>query len=406
MSLTDSIIEANYWFSLYNRNYTKTCNHVNISYLTLKRYISLGEDLEFSILDELNKKGKGKLTIKCALELIKNYNNPYHQLEIYNQIKGLSNKDRTITIKNGTECPICYNVSCSQMRFGCCNVFVCIDCIYDYYESVVKDIVFKGFRCLNCNTQLHRKDIISLFKKPKLDNTWMLKQDKFNKNRILYRNMFSFFMYFIRKIERIQKRRINRNTLDFEGLISNDPPLYYGVCSYCSPPIDNLTVNNYRRIKVKPIEQQCVNEEGNIANLHKIMFKCEECTVRDNVEVTFKKCPHCGIKTIKPLECNYIICGDHRWCFICNERLPLSHEGHNVHYWMGNGTSAFSNSCRRSSNYPEEDYVLRTCDCIHCRKRNGAPLCMDIDCFKSCDVSEDGIHFNKYCSNHILEDID
>ena len=37
-------------------------------------------------------------------------------------IKGLA---RTITIKNGTECPICYNVSCSQMRFGCCNVFVC-----------------------------------------------------------------------------------------------------------------------------------------------------------------------------------------------------------------------------------------------------------------------------------------
>ena len=108
-----------------------------------------------------------------------------------------------------------------------------------------------------------------------------------------------------------------------------------------------------------------------------------------------KKCPHCGIKTLKPSGCNYIYCGDHRWCWICNERIENNNNGHNHHYWTGPGTSAFSPECRVTLETDTPDHVIKRCPCKHCRKRDFKPLCLHLEC------NNTAIDYKKkYCKEH------
>ena len=83
-----------------------------------------------------------------------------------------------------------------------------------------------------------------------------------------------------------------------------------------------------------------------------------------------KKCPHCGVKTMKPDGCNYVNCVcKNFWCFVCNHRLPNSYEGLNVHFHIGLGTSAFNDKCRVSVNYYKPWHIKKLCNCKDCIKR-------------------------------------
>jgi hypothetical protein len=83
---------------------------------------------------------------------------------------------------------------------------------------------------------------------------------------------------------------------------------------------------------------------------------------------------------MNPDGCNYVICGDHNWCFICNERLERNHNGHNVHYWIGRGSGAWSNRCRKSENMNLPTFILNTCNCNSCKGRNS--FCRELECMK------------------------
>ena len=69
-------------------------------------------------------------------------------------------------------------------------------------------------------------------------------------------------------------------------------------------------------------------------------------------------------------------------------RLPNNHEGHNVHYWTGPGSSPYSNYCRRSINYNRPDFVMETCNCSHCSPFNGLKLCKNLECYNRCENPE------------------
>jgi len=56
--VTNKIIEANYWFNLYDRRYKNTQDHLKICYGTLKKYIIIGGNLDFTLLELLDKKTK------------------------------------------------------------------------------------------------------------------------------------------------------------------------------------------------------------------------------------------------------------------------------------------------------------------------------------------------------------
>jgi len=138
-----------------------------------------------------------------------------------------------------------------------------------------------------------------------------------------------------------------------------------------------LTRGEIRRYyKLCSIDRQCANQENELFEVKENMFQCEDCS-----DGTIKQCPHCGIKTLKPDGCNYVICGDHRWCWICEERLEVSHGGHNEHYYTGPGSSPYSNQCRQSmkiNNKPR--FILDTCNCLACKDFQGLPICKTFDC--------------------------
>ena len=94
-----------------------------------------------------------------------------------------------------------------------------------------------------------------------------------------------------------------------------------------------------------------VNENNEVI-LRPQMFCCDKCNDElNNQNHIIKKCPHCGIKTIKPNECNFIYCQCRNfWCFLCGSRLFNDHNGHNVHYYLGNGSGPYGNTCRTLSN--------------------------------------------------------
>ena len=396
MSITEKIIEANYWFNLYGRKYKKTQDHLKMSYGTIKKYISIGENLDFTLLELLNKKGREKMTFDFAIKFINRVRNPEHQVMVYSKIKVINKKDRLRQIDELIECPICCCVSEYQETFNCCNTFICMDCIYKHLDLTINDIKFEGLKCPLCNEFLLRKDFYHLFNIHKrILKTFWFKDDYRFRHVRKYRNFYLKHYFMIKKIERLNNKKIDLRTMNFNELTSGSgPSLYYGVCQYCCPVTDNYR-HNFSNIQIKTVEKRCV-ENGNIIILTKEMFKCQRCEDKDNIDIVFKKCPHCGIKTVKPDGCNFVVCGDHRWCFLCNERLPNNHEGHNIHYWMGPNTGPYSDNCRKLAGYSEQDFILTTCDCIHCSRRNGAPLCRSLECYNRCPPI-DGYNFTTYC---------
>ena len=93
----------------------------------------------------------------------------------------------------------------------------------------------------------------------------------------------------------------------------------------------------------------------------------------------------------------YCMCNNN-WCFICSSRLPDNTYGHNHHYWMGKGTSAYDNKCRVSEKTNKPTHVIEKCFCRYCIKRNNKPLCIKLDCKKT------SINWKtQYCFQHRID---
>ena len=96
--LTDKIEECYHYYTLCN-NVAQVLKYVKVSRATLMRYVRIIEDLDITLFDLLNKKGKGKLTINFAEYLVKNVRNPDHQVEIFKKIETLSDKKKKRKVK-------------------------------------------------------------------------------------------------------------------------------------------------------------------------------------------------------------------------------------------------------------------------------------------------------------------
>jgi hypothetical protein len=185
--------------------------------------------------------------------------------------------------------------------------------------------------------------------------------------------------------------RISKHSRDFSV---GDPLKYYGACTSCTPAVSRRHHIDWGHIQMCSVEKQCAQADGGLAVLEPHMFLCIVCkSLQEPEDATFKKCPHCGIKTLKPEGCNYVQCGDHRWCWICNERLENNYNGHNTHYYTGlPGASPYASECRKSLNQDKPMFILNSCDCSSCSTRGGDPLCKTIDCMETA-ISQ------KYCLN-------
>ena len=381
--MNQKIDEICYYNALCNRKYKETMKYINISYQTMRKYQLIGEKLDFELREFLDKKGKDKLTIGLALKFCEVVNKD-HQYTIYQQLSSrqITNKEKIDTFENYLECSICFDKSYIQEKLPCCGHLLCIHCLYKTLDTMVNDIAFTGCKCPFCNSYFSKDYLYKLLSfNRKYGTSLCFNDQELFTNRHYYRNLWRKMRSIIEQVE-IMKGKLIGPSLNFKKLISDDKKeTYYGVCKECCPPILNET-QVFNHIKVNTIDKECADGEGNMVVLNHDMFTCENCGDKDN---EYKKCPHCGIKTLRPDACNYVICGDHRWCWICNERLPNDHNGHNVHYWTGPGTSPYSNHCRRSINDTQHDFVLDYCDCSACYPHSGLRLCENLECYNRCE---------------------
>lgn len=383
MNTQEKITEACYYHNLCSGNFQRTNNYVNVSNATLRKYVKIGNSLDLSLQEKLDQKGKHKLSLTFANTLACSVKDNDFQCDIYERMcqDGLTNREKNEKFSEYTECVICCEETCNQIKMPCCSL-VCLSCLYNHMDTSINDIAFEGCKCPLCNEYLPKSfiyQILSLNMK-KNPYSWIRGILEIYFKRHYYRNLFRKQRAIIETVEDKLNKKIDDKTNNFKQLI--DEKLYYGVCVECCPALDNNPNRVYFDLKVNTVERQCVNAEGNIVVLNNDMFKCKSC-VGDQVD--YKKCPHCGIKTLKPDGCNYVICEDHRWCWICNERLPNNHNGHNVHYWTGPGTSPYSNRCRKSISHPGPNFVMNFCECYSCRGNEGKRLCKTLKCYNRCE---------------------
>lgn len=411
MTTSQKINDIYITYLLLDGSVDKTLTYTNISKATLRKYIKLCENSHFSLLSFLDQK-KNKLSIDQAIFFIDRVLNPDFQGEIIQEFMKIPSKLRKEKLSSLLTCNIC--CESNQIIFEsmpCCQQFICEKCFVNHIITSINELAFQGLKCPYCREHFSYNYLkYHLIKNQEIYNTQRLiadthwrKHRNYNKNtsyplhlrRIYYKNILNKYIRLIQLIQRDKHMRMGvsylKNTIHklFEG------EHYYGCCAICTEtPIQDKIID-FSRISIQKVEKACVNAENEIVVLEPQMFSCVVCkSFEENYDDgTFKKCPHCGIKTVKPEGCNYVRCGDHRWCWICNERLENNHNGHNVHYWTGPGSSAYSNQCRISENHSGEKYILNNCDCSACRPSQGKRLCLRLDCMNRVD------NFNgSYCS--------
>jgi hypothetical protein len=369
--------------------------------------------LDFSLIEFLNKKGKYKLKISDAIFLCENVLNPEHQFTIYNEYVEAPKATKSTVLQEIMTCMICMDTKCNFEFMPCCNKLICEACLSQTFSTTIQDIIFKPVNCPFCNENINLNYFRWFLQQRIHDSKEFWRQTKLyrkniHSNRIYMKNLYNRYLTLIQKIETIQDYDLTDIKPDFKTLLGEEK--YFGPCSECTPTFIendwNLVQNRqWDRVLMCDIPRQCGNGEGGILELQPEMFRCVVCKSRDEdySDGEFKKCPHCGIKSLKPDGCNFIYCGDHRWCFICNERIENNENGHNKHYWTGPGTSPYSARCRESTDSNSQRYVIRgKCDCSDCREHGGAPLCRSLECTRRAEVKyvADGEPiFHMYCVN-------
>jgi len=433
MSVRKKIEDAYQIFILCDKNFSKATDLMKIGGPTLRKYVRILECLDFSLLEYLDKRGKEKLTIGGAIQLCDNVINPEYQYHIFQNYINSPKAGRINILKEECICMICADTKKYFEFTPCCKTPICEECLVKTFQSCIIDIHFKSVDCPFCK-QSFSLDYCAWFLinrviggKSKYDrysplsgrvnrsfesessgNLWRNTKD-YDINRHTgnnyTRNLHNKYMKTIDIMERTKNIYLSREKTDFTLLLGDEN--YYAPCSECTPTFTEydppVQRNRWKYLQVCDIPKQCGNGEGDILVLRPDMFRCVVCKSRDeNIDNgEFKKCPHCGIRTVKPDGCNYIYCGDHRWCWICNERIENNSNGHNKHYWTGPGTSPYSNQCRESTNSNSERFIIRgKCDCSECKDFGGAPLCKTLDCMNRTFVkyrADNNDMFNDYC---------
>ena len=378
-----------------------------ISWPTISKYLKIKTSLHPELLFHLDKKGKSKLSLGVASKLSESALNPEYQIEIYPEVQTMKNSEAINRgIAGCITCIICCNQSIVMEKMPCCGNFLCETCLLKTMETSINDVAFTGLKCVFCKSYFSKSyftwflckidwlgkvnpNAYQLLLKDKASDTFSepwRHSNNYRHHTLNHQGTYSWNLW--KKMESmlssIEQSNLDIESGDYKKLFDGD--MYYGPCSRCSPGVREFVkqTEDFGHIRMCSVEKTCANGEGDVVVLNDDMFVCIVCkSHEENYEDgTFKKCPHCGIKSLKPSGCNYVKCGDHRWCFICNERLENSHDGHNTHYHTGPGSSAYSSVCRQSLHMDKPKFILNTCDCLSCAPYGGAPLCRELECME------------------------
>jgi len=97
MTFADKVNTYNRLYSVYNKDLSKVINAVNVSRITILKYLKLAE-LPEAIITLLDSNGEEKITIDVAVELTK-LPTSVNKLEVVKMIKSLSTQQKMMTIR-------------------------------------------------------------------------------------------------------------------------------------------------------------------------------------------------------------------------------------------------------------------------------------------------------------------
>ena len=397
MSLTDEIDDIYIKYLLLNKQMHLLCQQTKKSRAILNKYIAIKENLDLELYPLLN--DRKKMTQDIALFLSKEVLNPLVQCSLYSKIKTMTTKQKKEFIKESQLCHICACSTTTHEFFPCCGNTMCSKCLYKLIEETVMGLCVKKIGCPFCRKELSidsLQNFLHCFRTKKTMQFGYGDKKRYKKIKMYYTtepwrqtDPYKQKIYF----DTTSMINLFNNYIHIYQSLSTDgidpENFHYGYCHRC---IENVYLNRsrykqslcksprlnpYKRLHIAEVPKDCAQV------VKEDMFLCGVCQSNEEEYNVIKSCPHCGIKTIKPTNCNYVCCQcGGKWCYVCNMRLPNTHEGHNVHFWIGNGSSPYDNHCRISENYEGETHVLETCDCSHCKERKGRPMCISIDCQK------------------------
>jgi hypothetical protein len=393
MTLSQKLEDVYVKYLLNDRDVSKTLGVVKVTRPTLLKYLKIYEKLDPELRVEMDRK-KNKLTMTMAIYLCDNVLHPSMQCEIYPQIKFLKTPDKKQKIAELCECILCADTRVAFEEMPCCGTIMCEACVMRVYDEAIDGICYKAVRCPFCSQCFTLKEardfLVTKFKLHsyvRYRDDWRNHRkyrDNLSSNPTYSLNLYNKFTNIISAIEDSQRKprreRLRNQTRDFSSVGKDDT--YYGACTSCTPAVSSRIRIDWGHIEMCEVEKQCAQGDGELAVLDPGMFLCTVCkSHQEPDDATFKKCPHCGIKTLKPDGCNYVVCGDHRWCWICNERLEVNHDGHNTHYFTGlPGASPYANECRVSLKQNKPLFTMSQCECASCAPFGGAPLCKTLEC--------------------------
>jgi len=389
-----------------------------VSAATLSKYRKLKDLLHPDVFLHLDKKGTDKLTMGQALAFLEAVWNPEYQVEVLPQVISLPKSHKTKAgILSTCMCHICCDTSTLFEKAPCCGAFICEGCLGKTMDTAINGIAFHGVRCPFCQenyTLAYIKWFLaSRFTMKYNSGHWRSPGNRKHGHKrlpsIYSTNLHRKFKAVTACLETIHAVRVlSRDVNGLQKLLGSDH--YYGTCTGCTPGVREFRIqNDFGHIQMCRVEKQCVNDENDLAVLRDDMFLCLVCKSfqEDYDDGTFKKCPHCAVRTVKPEGCNYVKCGDHRWCFVCNERLENTHDGHNTHYYTGPGSGPYSNSCRKSLKLPNKPtFILEKCGCQSCLPHKGEALCRELECTNRTSSAHFRFRYCAECQNresHVSE---
>ena len=365
---------------------------------TLKKYITLKEQLSIKLFPLLD--NRKELTQDIALTLCKGIPNPNIQLQLFPKLQGLSTKGKKTKISDYGECDICAAPQSAQELLPCCDNVICVYCLVNIMAASINELCFQFVSCPYCRADLPLECLRKVFQLPGVNI------EQWRNTRAYHKCQSQFGKYYLQNLFH-KYEKILQSLLKQEVTFTSH---HIGYCHVCIKTIyrthDNFMsehwtgrIRKFHNLHLANVPKDCAQ---NIELTHS-MFLCESCLTNDG-QVDIKSCPHCGIKTIRPSNCNYVKCKcKSYWCFVCNMRLPGTHEGHNVHFWRGRGTSAYDEHCRVSTNWQSgPNHIIQSCKCRKCSERHGAPLCITLDCRNQANkkdhyTEDHGFQYAQYC---------
>ena len=150
-TVTGKIDDAYMLYILSNRNIGKACSLTKISPVTMQKYITIKENLDITLFNDLDKKGKDKLMLGFALYLCTNILNPEIQITLYPDIMKTPTKERIPKANDLNTCLICADTNINFEILPCCNTPICESCLTSTIHTSINDLAFNPPKCPFCN---------------------------------------------------------------------------------------------------------------------------------------------------------------------------------------------------------------------------------------------------------------